>query len=680
VVPSSLLIRRLLFTLLFAAVGLHLTVALTGGEGGLVDWLYTLVELGALGLAAWRAAGKSRDRLGWGLMALGLALWTAGDLCWTFWLNHVENPPFPSIADALYVGLYLAFYGGIAALLRNRIRPWPAWLVIDGVMSGLTFAALAAGVFFVPIRAAAEGSTAVIVTTLIYPVCDLLLLVLVLVAFAATGWRPGRSWTLLGAGLAVSALADSIYVYQEATGAYFAGSWLDSMWPLAFTVIALAAWQPRPPASPAHVGWSVSSVPLACSALSIGVLVHASLAQPGPLPVVLAGAALLAGMARAMLMLRENFALVRRSQREAMTDKLTELPNRRALMTDLDVACRRGRHSLVFFDLDGFKDYNDAFGHPAGDALLRRLAPALAAVGGRAYRLGGDEFCLLIGEALRDDAPLIEQAVNALSEQGDGFSVTASHGLVVVPDDAADATEALKLADSRMYARKRRRRGGARGQARDLLVRVMAEREPELDDHSTGVADLAMAVGRRLGLDAEALDVLVRAAELHDVGKVAVPDTILHKPGPLNDVEWDIMRQHTIVGERILAAADSLRPVARVVRASHERFDGRGYPDGLAGEAIPLEARIVCACDAYDAMISRRPYKQPMSPEEAIAELERCAGTQFDPQVVQTLTQLCQGAATLAPDGRADDPRGSGDDRLVGAHAALRGARRARRA
>jgi two-component system cell cycle response regulator len=637
VVPLSLLIRRATFALLFAALGVHLALALTGSEGALIDWLYTVTELGALALAAARAVAVRRDRLGWSLMALGLALWTAGDLCWTLWLDHLDDPPFPSVADALYLGQYLAFYAGIAALLSRRIRPWPTWLVIDGVLAGLTLASLAAGAVFEPIRAATEGSTAVIATTLAYPILDLLLLVLVLVAFTACGWRPGRAWTMLGTGLAVSALADSVYVYQESAGSYVVGGWLDTMWPLSFAMVALAAWQPRRPASPAHVGWSVSAVPLVCSVVSIGVLVHAGLAHRGALPVVLAGAALFAGIARAMLMLRENFALVRRSQREAMTDKLTDLPNRRALVEDLDAACRRGRHSLVFFDLDGFKDYNDAFGHPAGDALLRRLAPALAAVGGRAYRLGGDEFCLLVPDALRDESPLIERAVDALSEHGDGFSVTASHGLVVVPDDAADATEALRLADSRMYARKRRRRGGARGQARDLLVRVMAEREPELDDHSTGVAGLAMAVGRRLGLDAEALDVLVRAAELHDVGKVAVPDTILHKPGPLDDVEWEIMRQHTVVGERILSAADSMRPVSRVVRASHERWDGRGYPDGLAGEAIPLEARIVCACDAYDAMLSQRPYKDAMSPREAIAELRRCAGTQFDPRVVEVL-------------------------------------------
>ena len=143
---------------------------------------------------------------------------------------------------------------------------------------------------------------------------------------------------------------------------------------------------------------------------------------------------------------------------------------------------------------------------------------------------------------------------------------------------------------------------------------------------------------------------LVRAAELHDVGTVAIPDGILHKRGPLDAAEWEVMRQHTVAGERILAAAESMRPVARLVRAAHEHWDGLGYPDGLRGEEIPLGARIICACDAYDAMLRGRPYREPLSPAAALAELRRCAGSQFDPRVVQrpTLTQLCQGSATLA--------------------------------
>jgi two-component system cell cycle response regulator len=196
-----------------------------------------------------------------------------------------------------------------------------------------------------------------------------------------------------------------------------------------------------------------------------------------------------------------------------------------------------------------------------------------------------------------------------------------------------------------MYARKRRRRAGYRGPARDVLVQVMAERD--LDEHSGGVARLAAAAGRHLGLDAEALDVLVRAAELHDVGKVAVPDEILNKPGALETAEWAIVRQHTVAGARILGVAESMRPVARIVRASHERWDGGGYPDGLAGEAIPLGARIVCACDAFDAMLSRRPYKTPMTHTAALAELRACAGTQFDPHVVEVVATVAANLDTV---------------------------------
>jgi two-component system cell cycle response regulator len=289
---------------------------------------------------------------------------------------------------------------------------------------------------------------------------------------------------------------------------------------------------------------------------------------------------------RAILLIADNQKLLRATREDATTDKLTGLPNRRALEKDLDHAFRTGTpHTLAFFDLDGFKEYNDAFGHAAGDALLQRLAPAL---GG--YRLGGDEFCVLLPGALDDDAPAIQHAVEALSEHGDGFSITASFGLVVLPDEAVDAAEALKRADERMYARKRRRRSGPGGQTRDVLIQALAERGRRADD----VPELAAGVGRRLGLSAEELDVLVRAAELRDVGMIAVPQGA-----------DDLTRLHPVIGERILAAAESMRPVARIVRAAHERYDGSGFPDGLRGEEIPLAARIIAACaGAYDPLLT----------------------------------------------------------------------------
>jgi diguanylate cyclase (GGDEF)-like protein len=295
--------------------------------------------------------------------------------------------------------------------------------------------------------------------------------------------------------------------------------------------------------------------------------------------------------------------------------------------------------TLALFDLDGFKQYNDAFGHAAGDALLRRLGADLqsAIAGhGHAYRLGGDEFCVLLDRHAAPDDPLIHTAVASLSETAEPYAVDASYGLVTLPRDAVTAGDALRLADHRMYALKHGRRA-TQGQAREVLLAVLAEREPDLQRHMRDVAALARVVGRHLGLDAEDLDVVVRAAELHDIGKVAIPDAILHKSGPLGEEEWAFVRQHTVIGERIVNAAEALRPVGRVVRSSHERWDGGGYPDGLAGEDIPLGARIVLACDAWDAMTSDRSYRQAMDGGEAAAELRRHAGTQFDPRVIDAL-------------------------------------------
>jgi HD-GYP domain-containing protein (c-di-GMP phosphodiesterase class II) len=176
-----------------------------------------------------------------------------------------------------------------------------------------------------------------------------------------------------------------------------------------------------------------------------------------------------------------------------------------------------------------------------------------------------------------------------------------------------------------------------------------------MGEHLREVAELAVAVGHRLGLAREELDELARAAELHDIGKMAIPDAILDKPEPLSDAETAFIRRHTAIGEGILGAAPALVPVAKLVRSTHERYDGRGYPDGLAGEAIPLGSRIVFACDAYEAMTADRPYSRRRSSEDAIAELERCAGSQFDPVVVDALTEVVRKPPAAVGDGAVRD-------------------------
>jgi HD-GYP domain-containing protein (c-di-GMP phosphodiesterase class II) len=198
----------------------------------------------------------------------------------------------------------------------------------------------------------------------------------------------------------------------------------------------------------------------------------------------------------------------------------------------------------------------------------------------------------------------------------------------------------MRQADNAMYAQKQSGRATAGRQSTDVLMRALAERHPDLGDHLSGVVELVAEVGSRLGIAGDELTQLRQAATLHDIGKVAIPDPIINKPGGLDDEEWAFMRGHTLIGERIIAAAPALARAARFVRSSHEAFDGSGYPDGLVGAEILLGARIIALCDAFDAMISERPNSPSKTVGEALTELRRCAGTQFDPAVVTTFEQL----------------------------------------
>jgi diguanylate cyclase (GGDEF)-like protein len=332
----------------------------------------------------------------------------------------------------------------------------------------------------------------------------------------------------------------------------------------------------------------------------------------------------------------------------SMTDALTGIPNRRQLKLDLDQGLKQASPAdpllLMLFDLNGFKGYNDTFGHPAGDALLVRLATALdqamTEVGGSAYRLGGDEFCVLAAVDPEATTPIVAAASQALTEHGGGFSITASYGAILLPQESQDVTEAMQLVDQRMYAQKTSKRRSPERQTRDVLLRALQERNPELAQRHAEVARLVVAAAERMGLPHDEHTQLRQAAELHDVGKLGIPEELLHKPGPLDAEEWAFVRRHPLIGERIIGAAPALAGAAKLVRATHERFDGSGYPDGLTGDQIPLGARIIAVCDAFTAMTSSRSYAAQRTIPEAIAELRRCAGSQFDPAVVDALSEL----------------------------------------
>jgi len=365
----------------------------------------------------------------------------------------------------------------------------------------------------------------------------------------------------------------------------------------------------------------------------------------------------------------ENKALLARTRAESITDSLTGLGNRRALMEDLEAhlasATPENRVLLTLFDLDGFKHYNDTFGHPAGDILLARLGGRLREAtsgSGSVYRAGGDEFCLLALLGPGDTGErLAETGNSALSEAGEGFEIGCSYGIAIAPAEASTSERAMGLADQRMYEIKAGRSSAGR-QSADVLLQVLSERDSELGSHINAVAALAEPSAKLLGLSDSEVKRTHTAAELHDVGKSGIPDSILGKAGPLDDEEWAFMRRHTLIGERIIQAAPALAPAAELVRASHEWFDGSGYPDGLEGEEIPIGARIISVCDALNAMTSDRPYRKATPVAQAMMEVRRCGGTQFDPKVVDAvLTVLAdpewKGIASLEHGGSPEGAR-----------------------
>jgi two-component system cell cycle response regulator len=596
-----------------------------------------------------RAWVDRNERAAWICLGAGLLAWGAGDVYWTAAFYETTGKiPYPSPADVGYLAVYPFMYVGLLLLIRNRVDlSRSRWL--DGAIGGLAAATVGAAVLAPALLGLTKGDPAAVATNLAYPLGDLLLIAFVVTGAVLGGRRAGATWVTLGSGLLIWGVADGIYLYQEATSSYVGGL-IDGLWPLGALTIAAAAAVPAPRRerrAPAHAVF----VPTVCALAAVAVLVWDHFHRLHALSIWLATATLAGVVLRLVLSFRENNRLLRAMHNETVTDSLTGIANRRAVLEDLERLTGRSdgeRALFAIFDLDGFKAYNDSFGHPAGDLLLRRMASSLdsaAGAGATAYRLGGDEFCLLVRGDRSTFAERMKAARAALHESGEGFDIGSSSGAAIVPDEAPTASEALRLADRRMYAEKGRRSSSAERQTRDVLVRILREREPELGQHLDGVADLAVRVGRELGLDGEDLDVVGRAAELHDIGKIAIPERILEHPGPLNDDDWALVRTHTLIGERILGVAPAMAPVARLVRSSHERWDGTGYPDRLAREEIPLGARIIFVCDAFDAITSGRPYAPARSIEDAIEELRANAGTQFDPEMVAVLCRVQAAAA-----------------------------------
>ena len=303
--------------------------------------------------------------------------------------------------------------------------------------------------------------------------------------------------------------------------------------------------------------------------------------------------------------------------------------------------------SYVVCDLDGLKFVNDTLGHQSGDQMLIQTADILRhnfRSSDIIARIGGDEFAVLLTETNPERVEQIlrrlRQAVHDHNNAEPELPLSLSMGYALDEGGTVDMQALFREADNRMYREKIQREGSARSAILHALTVSMEARDFNTENHCNRLQELTASLALSLDLTRDFVNDLSLLTRFHDLGKVGIPDHILFKPGPLSEEEWRQMRQHCEIGHRIASSVPDLEPIAEWILKHHERWDAQGYPLGLSGEDIPLPCRILAIADAYDAMTSDRPYRKALTREEALAELKRCAGQQFDPDLVERFIRL----------------------------------------
>jgi diguanylate cyclase (GGDEF)-like protein len=370
----------------------------------------------------------------------------------------------------------------------------------------------------------------------------------------------------------------------------------------------------------------------------------------------------------------DNIRLFDKTRELSLTDDLTGLYNRRyffgVLYNEMHRAQRYGpSSSLVMLNLDHFKEYNEMFGHTAGDSALKALAQTLEEDLRKtdiAFRYGGDEFAIILpatkAEAAREVVDRIRlkwAEVSKAQYSSQDIVLGFSAGITQFPRDAETVDGLVLLAETAIH--ESRGVGGNKSTLASELGAVHTDvadtatieqvyalaatvdaRDPFAYGHWERIATISDMIGKAIKLSQDELDNLHAAALLHDIGKVGIPDSIITKPDKPTEHEWEIIRRHSAEGAGLIGNVKGLSELAPIIRHHHESYDGSGYPDGLKGEDIPLAARIISIADAYDTMTTLRPYRDVISHEEACEELRSCAGSQFDPELVEVFVQTME--------------------------------------
>ena len=465
-------------------------------------WVYDGLMVLACVIVGSHAYLVQRERVAWTVITVALSCWTFGEI----WYAVFKPETYPSMADAGYIAFYVLLYAGVVLLLRSRVRSIADTLWLDGITAAFAAAAIGAAILVDLVLENTEGSTSVVVTNLAYPLGDVLLLSAVFGVFSLTGWRPGPRWLVLGLGILATTTADAVYLFQSSNGTYVEGTWVDILWPTAMLLVASSAWLPDRTREGLEVeGRPLLAVPAVCALVATGILVYDHFTRLNLLAIILASLTLAMVIARLAATFRENRRLFELTQRRPppipspasrtadSSSRISSATETRALAPTL----------LMLFDLDGFKGYNDSFGHPAGDALLVRLGAKLAAVPGEAAPTGSaatssvssrrsetakleplDRPCLRVslgeGRRLRD-RELVRQPFSSRTRRR-------------MPAARCSGGRASLCAEVLAPRRERANDGGA--------PRGALDREPELEAKRADVAALATDVGAMLGLAA----------------------------------------------------------------------------------------------------------------------------------------------------------------------------------
>jgi two-component system cell cycle response regulator len=466
-------VRNLFAAVLFGGTALvaghdWLAIGGSGLDGAINGVVYDAVVVCA-GLACLtRALRKGPERGAWLAIGAAILAWSAGEIWWTLYIEGNSGAPYPSPADVGYLAFYPLAILGLYLLVRARAEELDPRLWMDGLIAALGTGALGAALIFEFVADRATGSTAEVATTLAYPFGDVLLVSLIVGIIALTRWRPGRTWTLLLGGLAVMAVADVAFTLQSYEATVPGGDWVEPIYLLSAVLLGAEAWQPEadrilPDAR--FDGWREMVVPGIVAVAMIGLVVmQYSNSHQSAMTTILWSTTMLAVIGRLALSLRDNTRLLE----QVRTDPLTGLGSQARLRMDLEQRERSATEPLtvILLDLNGFKRYNDTFGHPAGDKMLgllgRRLGVAVRDEA-TSYRLGGDEFLILADggiadRGLKDREALAVRAAEALTSRGRGFDLSAAWGIASIPEEADSPAEAMQLADVRMYAQKESRR------------------------------------------------------------------------------------------------------------------------------------------------------------------------------------------------------------------------------